>query len=178
MAEERDRHELLMRAVDTAGEARTLDDFVRALVDALQALLDLWQVSVVSVAEDGESVRLLATWSVSPSVFTAGTEVAGSITPELQHVVEDLLNGEIVETSPGSRPESLVDHLLAEQGIAQTLGVPVHRDGHGVLALAFGSTTVGPLRDVGEPFFRGLAAGLEETLARLATAHRSNGARS
>lgn len=164
-----------MRAVDVAGEARSLDDAVLALVNVLQARLFLWQLGLVSVSADGRAVRLLATWSVSRTAFTPGVEIAASITPELQSVVDALMRGEIVDTIPGKHPTSLVDSLLVEQGIAQTLGVPVHRDDHGLLALALGSSTVGPLREVGEPFFRGLAAGIEETVARLASAQRSDG---
>jgi hypothetical protein len=75
----------------------------------------------------------------------------------------------MMTTSP--RGDSLVDHLLREQGVASTVAVPVHVDEHALLLLSLGSSDLTAFEEVGAPFFHGLAAGIRERLIGLTAAN-------
>jgi len=171
MGETTDR-ELMLRAVDTAAEARTLDDAVLALVDVLHARLKLWRVAINHLTPDGDHLVVLAAWSLAESAFTPGVEVATAINPELHAMLSAIAHGKIVYNTVNEVSGSLVDHLLANQGIAAAVGVPLHVDERGAVYLALSSSEVGVLEDIGTPFFLGLAAGIAERMMELVTAAR------
>lgn len=166
-----DEDSLLMRAVDSVGRGTTLDEAFLSLVEVLRGPLELWHASL-SVLEGDPATepgagKIVAAWSLAPSAFEPGTEVSLSITESTRASWDALRRGEILMKTVASRADSLVDSLLREQGVAAVALVPVHEDAAGVLALMVGSSAEGPLKEVGESFFRGLAAGVEERLVEL-----------
>jgi hypothetical protein len=167
-SQDRDDTALMLRAVSAVQDATSLDEAVHALVAVLQPRLELWHASLVSLPAAAGLVRIVASWSRTDSAFVTGTEVSTTITPALQRLLEDLLEGEVAMMVIGTGPESLVDHLMREQGVVTAVGVPVLHDGQGLLFLVLGSGVDGPIEAAGAGFFHGLAAGIRDRIGRLA----------
>jgi hypothetical protein len=158
---------LLMRAVDSIGHGTTLEAAFAALVKVLQGPLELWHASLSVLSPEAGTGTIVASWSMTESAFEPGTEVSTSISEGVRATADALVRGEIVLGSVPGAPDSLVDALMRAQGVASGVAVPVHRDARGVLVLTMGSSSVGPLHAVGAPFYRGLAAGIEERVVEL-----------
>lgn len=166
--------DLMLRAVDSVHGAKDLDEALQGLVKVLQARFDLWHAGFAYVATGSQTLKVLAAWSMVDSVFVEGQEVATTILPAVSQIVEDLRAGDVAMAVIGPSDHSLLDHLMREQGVASTLAVPVHQDDNGLLILSFGSSTVGPLHDIGARFFYGLAAGIHERICKLTSSQASS----
>ena len=158
---------LLLKAVDAVQDAADLDGVVTCLASVLRSRFDLWHLSACSLRTGKTNVQILASWTVAESVFTAGTEVAATITPAVAMLLEQVGDGRPVHTVIGSNPTSLVDHLMAEQGVRQATLQTVHRDEHGMVFLVIGSAQDDLLPRTPPAFFAGLAAGIRPRVLEL-----------
>jgi hypothetical protein len=158
---------LLLQAVDAVQDAEDLDEVVTCLAQVLRSRFDLWHLSACSLRTGKANVEILASWTVAESVFTAGTEVAATITPAVSALLDHALDGRPVHTLIGSNPTSLVDHLMAEQGVRQATLQTVHRDEHGMIFLVIGSAQEDLLPRTPAAFFAGLGAGIRPRVLEL-----------
>lgn len=158
---------LLLQAVDAVQDAPDLDGVVTCLSEVMGSRFDLWHLSACSLRAGKEQVEILASWTVAESVFTAGTEIAASITPAVATLLEQAGEGRPVHALIGTNPTSLVDHLMAEQGIRQATLQAVHRDEHGMIFLVLGSAREDLLPQTPAAFFAGLAAGIRPRVLEL-----------
>lgn len=158
---------LLSRAINSIGRGETLDEAFLSLVEVLRGPLELWHMSLSCLQTDAGTWKIVAAWSMAPSVFEPGTEISLKISEGAEASSEALRRGKILLASVPSTTDSLVDSLLREQGVTSVAVVPIHSDAEGILAMSIGSSAEGPLQNAGELFFRGLAAGIEKRLLEL-----------
>lgn len=155
---------LLLQAVDAVQDAADLDGVVTCLARVLGQRFDLWYVSACSLRPGSANMKVLASWTVAESIFTAGTEVAASITRPLE---KQLADGRAVHILIGSNPESLAQHLMAEQGVRRATLQVVDQDEQGMVFLVLGSAQDDLLTQTPAAFFAGLAAGIRPRIMEL-----------
>ncbi len=159
--------QVLLTAVDRAHHAQSLSDVISALVGVLQPRFALCHASIAIVPASGETVRILATWSLADSVFEAGTEISASITEEFRTLVSSLADGHIVSMSITPESGSLLDHVLRQQGVAAVVAIPIVTDEHGLVLLGLGSCSADAFKAVRQSFFAGLGAGIHRRVEAL-----------
>jgi hypothetical protein len=157
--------ELLLQEEDAVQDAADLEGIVTNLARVLGPRFDLWYVSACSLRPGSTTMTVLASWTVAESVFTAGTEVAASITPRLER---QLAGGRAVHILLGSNPESLAEHLMSEQGVRGATLQVVDHDEQGMVFLVLGSAQEDLLSQTTPAFFAGLAAGIRPRVMELA----------
>ena len=160
---------LLEAAAHGVAEASDLESALHAVVSPLRTRFMLWHASIASHPAGAPEFTVLAAWSVTDSVFEAGTRVSSSISPLVKAMLDTLREGRMASFSAGSDRESLVDHLLSEQGIASALLIPLHVDEEALLVLTLGSSASDVFEATGG-FFSRLVAGIRDQILRLATA--------
>jgi len=161
--------ELVSAATDAVRRAATLDEALSALVQVLRPRFDLWYGAIGSHPTDSPHITILAKWSLAESVFDAGTAVATNISAIVEGVMAELHAGNPARFVIGGDPDSLVEHLLASQGVASMVTVPIHGDDEGLLFLALGTSTQDAFLDAGRGFYLDLAHGISDTVLRLVT---------
>jgi GAF domain-containing protein len=160
---------LVSAATDAVRGAASLDEALAALVQVLRPRFDLWYGAICSHPTDAPHITILAKWSLAESVFDAGTAVATNISGIIVGVLAELHAGNPARFVIGGDPDSLVEHLLASQGVASVVTVPIHRDDEGLLLLALGTSTQDAFLDAGRGFYLELARGISDTMLRLVT---------
>ena len=158
---------LLLQAVDAVHRAVSLEDALGALVGVLQPRFELWYGSLATIPGGSDQIRMLACWSLAETVFQAGTDISATISPTAEAAIEGLREGHAVLTGT-SDPNSLLSHLLTQQGVAELVTVPVHSDDASLLMLGLGSSKPGVLGTAVTGFYEGLAAGIREKILKLA----------
>ena len=158
---------LVLRAIGAIRDATTVEDALLGLVEVLRSPLQLWHASLGELAPDASRATVLASWSMAGTVFAPATEIATSISPAVRSAVEQLLVGEPIMGVAGDDPQSLVDQLFREEGVAAVVAVPLPGDGP-VLSLMLGSGDAEVLESMGMPFFRSLGGGIRERMRFLA----------
>ncbi|MFN2538188.1 MAG: hypothetical protein ABR549_08555 [Mycobacteriales bacterium] len=161
---------LLQPVIDGVADAEDLESALNAIVGPLRSPLLLFHASIASHPVGAAEVTVLAAWSMSDSAFEAGTQVSATISPIVTAVLDTLGQGQMASVSVGADRDSLVDHLLREQGVAALLSIPLHRDDQALLLLTLGSSVDGIFDQSKGGFFSDLAAGIRSTVLRLATA--------
>jgi hypothetical protein len=158
---------LLSKATDAVRSATTLDEALAALVQFLRPRFDLWYAAFCSQPAGDPTITILASWSFAESVFDAGTEISATISQIIVGVLEQLRAGNPARFVMGGDPDSLVEHLLADQGVASMVAMPIHCDEEGLVLLALGTSSQEAFLDVGRNFYLDLAHGIRETVLRL-----------
>lgn len=158
---------LLLQTVDAVHRAASLDDALAAIIGVLQPRFDLWYASFATIPGGSDQVRMLASWSPAETVFQPGTDISTTISTTAQAVIDALRQGHPVLTGM-SDSNSLLGHLLTQQGVAELVTVPVHCDDSSLLMLGLGSSKTDVLGSAATGFFEGLAAGIREKILRLA----------
>jgi hypothetical protein len=161
--------ELVSAATDAVRGAATLDEALAAVVQVLRPRFDLWYGAICSHLTDAPHITIIANWSLAESVFDAGTAVATNISRIISGVLVELHAGNPARFVIGGDPESLVEHLLASQGVASIVTVPISRDDEGLVLLALGTSTQDAFLDAGRGFYLDLAHGISDTVLRLMT---------
>jgi GAF domain-containing protein len=161
---------LAARTVEAVRGATNLDEALDALVTQLRPRFQLWSASFGSHPAGAPVVTILAAWSVAESVFVAGTEVSVTISRMVEEVLATLREGRAATLAVGTDPESLVDHLLREQGVASLIALPIHLDDRGLLLLTLGSSTKDAFLHAGKGFFTTLSVGISDAVVRLTAA--------
>jgi inactivated superfamily I helicase len=161
--------ELVCAATDAVRDAATLDAALAALVQVLRPRFDLWYGAICSHPTDAPHITIMAKWSLADSVFDVGTAVATNISQIISGVLAELHAGNPARFVIGGDPDSLVEHLLASQGVASMVTVPIHGDDEGLVLLALGTSTQDAFLDVGRSFYLDLAHGISDTVLRLIT---------
>ena len=161
--------ELLLSAVDAVHDAESLDDALNAIVEVLQRRFELWYASFATIPHGSSQIELLASWSFTKTVFDAGAKISTAISPTAEGAIEALRQG--LPVLVNSEPESLMGHLLSQQGVAAIATLPVHVDEGSLLMLGLGSSSKEALRTAIPGFFEGLTAGIKEKVLRLANSH-------
>ena len=95
--------------------------------------------------------------------------MSATIAPLVTNVLTTLREGSGARFAVGVG-DSLIDHLLKEQGVAAGLALPVHHDERALLLLALGSSSPTAFQNTEPGFFTALTTGIGPTVLRLATA--------
>lgn len=158
---------LLLQAVDAIHDTASLDEALVALVAVLQPRFELWYASFATIPSGSQQVHVLASWSLTETVFDVGTEISLKISSDAEGAIEVLRQGRprLTETSDGS---SLIESLLTQQGVASLATLPVHCDDGSLLLLTLGSSSQNAFHSAITGFFEGLAAGIKQKVLRLA----------
>jgi hypothetical protein len=170
-AMERDT-ELLLQAVDAVHDSDSLDDALNAIVEVLQQRFELWYASFATIPSGSSQLELLASWSFTRTVFDAGAQISTAVSPTAEEAIEALRQGlpALVSTTDS---DSLLGHLLSQQGVAAIVTLPVHVEEGSMLMLGLGSSSKDALRTAVPGFFEGLTAGIKEKVLRLANSPTS-----
>ena len=160
---------LVTQTVDAVRGASSLDEALDVLVAHLRPRFELWYACFGSQLAGAPTMTILAAWSVADSLFDEGAEFANSLSPTVELALETLWQGRAVSFTVGQEPESLLDHLLVEQGLASVLALPIHCDDRSLLALALGSSASDVFLHAAPGFFTTLTAGISESILRFAT---------
>lgn len=160
---------LVSQATDAVRSATTLDEALTALVQFLRPRFDLWYAAFCSHPDGDPAITILSSWSLAESVFEAGTTIASSISQIIVGVLEQVRAGNPARFVMGGDPDSLVEHLLADQGVSAVVAVPIHSDEEGLILLALGTSTQDAFLDAGRTFYLDLSHGIAETVLRLVT---------
>ncbi len=160
---------LVTQAVDAVRGASNLDEALDSLVRLLRPRFELWYACFGSQPAGATHVTILAAWSVAESLFDAGAEFSSEISPTAQLALETLWQGRPAAFTVGTDPDSLINHLLREQGIASVLALPIHRDDRSLLVLALGSSSSDVFLHAASGFFTALSLGISESILRFAT---------
>jgi hypothetical protein len=158
---------LVSQVADAVRSAATLDEALAALVQFLRPRFDLWYAAFCSHPTADPTITILASWSLAESVFDAGAEVSTSISQIIVGVLEQLRAGNPARFVIGGDPDSLVEHLLADQGVSSVVSTPIHCDEQGLLMLALGTSSPDAFLDAGRNFYLDLSHGIAETVLRL-----------
>jgi hypothetical protein len=164
---EPDNHSLVSLTSEAVGGAATLDEALDAVVRVLRSRFGLWHASFCAYFYSTGNFRVLASWTVSDSVFEAGTEVSATISQTMAAIVRALQSDDAISFVVGAEAESLVDELLAGEGVASAVCVPVLHDGRAMLFLALGAGTKDAFQDSGPAFFSALSIGIGDSVQRL-----------
>jgi hypothetical protein len=97
----------------------------------------------------------------------AGAAIAADISQIIVGVLAELHAGNPARFVVGGDPDSLVEHLLAANGVSSMVTVPIHCDDEGLLLLALGTGSSDAFLDVGRSFFIELGHGLSKTVLPL-----------
>jgi len=162
--------ELAGRAIEGTCAAGDLEGALDALMTSLRARFELWYGCFAAHEAGAPAVKVLASWSVAESVFDAGAEVSATISPRVISVLETLREGSGAAFAVGTNPDSLVEHLLKEQGVASALALPIHCDERSLLLLTLGSSAPNAFQDAGRGFFTTLSTGISAYVQKLAAA--------
>jgi GAF domain-containing protein len=158
---------LVAQTAGAVRDAATLEEALAAAVQVLRPRFDLWYAAICAHPTDDPHIMILAKWSLAESVFEAGTAIAANISRIIAGVLAELHAGNPARFVIGGDPNSLVEHLLAGQGVASMVTVPVHCDDEGLLLLALGTSTQDAFLDAGRSFYLDLADGISDTVLRL-----------
>jgi hypothetical protein len=161
---------LVAQTADAVRDATTLDEALAAVVQVLRPRFDLWYGAICAHPTDAAHITILAKWSLAESVFEAGTAIATNISRIITGVLSELHAGNPARFVIGGDPDSLVEHLLASQGVASVVTAPIHLDDEGLLLLALGTSTQDAFLDAGRSFYLDLAHGISDTVLRLVSA--------
>ncbi|MCU1602211.1 MAG: hypothetical protein JWO22_2920 [Frankiales bacterium] len=149
---------LLLQAVNDAQDARDLDELVASVAGELRPRFDLWLLGLVTLR--GDTAVVEASWSISESVFEPGTSVAIDITPGIRELVDRTASGRPVHETVGGRHDSMVDHLMEQQGIRAVTLQLVDREPSMQVLMVDGSGSRTLLESSPDGFWAGLAAGI------------------
>lgn len=163
---------LLLEAVDAVHDAESLDDALWALVEVLQERFELSYASFATIPGGSAELQLLASWSFTRTVFDAGARISTAGSPTAEGAVDALREGLPVLVTM-SDSDSLLGHLLSQQGVNAIVALPVHVDEGSLLILGLGSSSKDVLRTALPGFFEGLTAGIREKVLRLANSPTS-----
>lgn len=162
--------QLVGQAVDAARAASSLDHVLEELVRHLRPRFDLWHATLSLHQTGAPEVNVLAAWSLTDSVFDAGAAVSATISRTVIDLLETLRAGHAATFTVGADPESLVDQLLREQGVASILALPIHCDERALLLLTLGAGSERAFQDAEKGFFTALSLGISGTVLRFASA--------
>jgi len=162
--------DLAVRAIEVTCAAPDLDEALNALVTTIRSRFELWYGCFASHTTDAPAVKVLASWSVAESVFDAGAEVSATISPIVISVLETLRQGSGATFVVGGNSDSLIDHLLEEQGVASLLALPIHCDERSLFLLTLGSSSPKAFQELRGGFFTTLSTGIQSSVLRLAAA--------
>jgi hypothetical protein len=156
----------LQTAVSAAMDATDLQGALVGIVQVLQVDFDLWGAGILASITNGgrERARILASWSVTETLFEPGVEIDLDLTPELRAVAEVIRNGRPVVVRNQELDLGLLGHLTRKQGSVCTMAVPLAQGKVVPAALLLGSARPDGFSEKDIPFFTGLAKGIEEPL--------------
>jgi GAF domain-containing protein len=155
--------------VATTSAAPDLTTALDAVVSGLRQRFELWYACFASHPHDSTEVTVLAAWSLADSVLDTGAQVSATISPLVISALQTMREGAGARFAVGGE-DSLIDHLLREQGVAAGLALPVHLDERTLLLLALGSSSPTAFQDAEPGFFSTLTSGIGPAVLRLATA--------
>jgi hypothetical protein len=161
--------DLATRTIEATCAAGDLEGALDALVTSLRQRFELWYACFASHPTDAAQVTILSAWSFADSVLDTGAEVSASIAPLVTNVLTTLREGSGARFTVGV-DNSLIDHLLKEQGVASGLCLPVQHDERAPLLLALGSSSATAFQETEPGFFTTVTAGIRPTVLRLASA--------
>jgi GAF domain-containing protein len=140
MPEPESTHEVLLRVIHAVHEATSLEGGLQGVAHALTTPYAIMHASLWSHVAGADHLRVIGSWSLSESAFSAGVEVSTTITPPLVDLVERVHSGRMFVAEISARHSSMLDALMRREGVLALAGVPISHERDAVLILALGSS--------------------------------------
>lgn len=156
----------LWEAVGAAETAETLQGALERIVPHLQQEFALWGAVLLRFVSR-DAVRIVASWSVTETVFVTGTEISVHFTPETAALAQALFLGQPVIFRRTELDLGMLSALQMQEGVEATAMIPLRADETVSAVLSLRSPSADTFGPEVIPYLTGLGRGIERKIATL-----------